>query len=327
VELGFGCVNLGSAGTGRSPRADIRLVHAALDAGVRVFDTAGAYGNGASERLLGRALRGRRDDVVLATKGGYVFRERSRLEQAGRRHAASGLRRARALRQTTGTGAEGGATAGGGAYVERDDSPHHLRAAVEASLRRLRTDHIDVYQLHGPKDVHPQVFDELQDLVDAGKVGRFGIGAESVAAAVAWLEVPAVATVQVPFGVLDPEAADELFPRQATRPVEIWARGVLGGGLLAAVTRDPDAAASDPKGPMLARLGELAARTGRALDDLAIAYVRSFTEISTMLIGIGSHEHLARNLALVQAPPLTDDARAELAAIAAMAAGGADVRA
>src|SRR4051812_9318058 len=81
VRLGFGCVNLGSAGGGRSVRSDVRLVREALDLGVRTFDTADAYGKGTSERILGRALRGRRDDAFVATKGGYLFRERTGPEQ------------------------------------------------------------------------------------------------------------------------------------------------------------------------------------------------------------------------------------------------------
>src|SRR5262245_56844856 len=93
MRLGFGCVGLGSAGGGRAIGADVRLVQEAIDRGLSGFDTAAAYGAGASERVLGDALRRRRDEVVVATKGGYVFRERAAPEQAARRVAASVLRR------------------------------------------------------------------------------------------------------------------------------------------------------------------------------------------------------------------------------------------
>jgi aryl-alcohol dehydrogenase-like predicted oxidoreductase len=319
MRLGFGCVNLGRAGGDHSARADVRLVHAAIDAGVRVFDTAGAYGSGSSERVLGRALQGRRDEVVLATKGGYVFRERPPLEQTARRLAGRAVRTARAVLPSRAGG--GGGSVGGGSsstqYQDRDDSPGHLRSAVEASLRRLRTDHIDVYQLHGPTEVHPTLFDELHDLVAAGKVGRFGIGAESVGAALEWLAVPAVETVQIPFGILDPQAATELLARLDERPVEVWIRGVLGGGLLGLAGRDPVAAARDPKGPTIDRLVTLAARSGFGLDALAVGFVRSFAGVSTMLVGISSSAHLERNVALHGAPPLPDDVLAELLTIAA----------
>ena len=129
-------------------------------------------------------------------------------------------------------------------------------------MRRLRTDYIDVYQLHGPSRVDASLFDELQDLEAVGKVRAFGIGAESVAAAVEGLAVPALRTLQVPFGVLDPEAVDLLFPHLETRPVELWARGVLGGGLLGLTARDPAAVAAHDKAPRIERLRDLARRSG-----------------------------------------------------------------
>jgi aryl-alcohol dehydrogenase-like predicted oxidoreductase len=315
VRLGFGGVGLGSAGGGRSVGTDVRLVEEAVDLGVTVFDTAAAYGYGASERILGDALRRRRDEVVLATKGGYVFRERSAPEQAARRLAASGLRRLR----RPGAPGGGGGTGTAGAYRDHDLSPSHLRAAVEGSLRRLRTDHIDLYQLHGPPDVLPGVFDELVDLRTSGKVLAFGIGAESVASAAAWLAVPAVSCVQIPFGVLDPEATGQLFPLLADRPTDVWARGVLGGGLLALAGRGPEAVADDPKAPTIDALRRIGEDAGLGLDELAIAFVRSFSPpVSTMLVGITSQEHLHRNVALMAAPP-PDDVVTLVRAVAASA--------
>jgi aryl-alcohol dehydrogenase-like predicted oxidoreductase len=310
MRLGFGCVNLGSASRGGSARAGVALVREALDLGVRVFDTADVYGAGASERVLGRALGRRRDEVVIATKGGYLFRERSALEQRARRTAAAGMRRLPGRR--TGSGSGGG----GHGYAARDDSPRHLRLAVEASLRRLRTDHIDVYQLHGPPAVHPQLFEELADLRRAGKVGLFGVGAESVATASDWLTVPGVAVVQLPFGVLDPEAADEVFAAAGCHGVGVWARGVLGGGLIARAQRDPSSVGDDPKAPLLAALGHVAERTGRPLDELAVGFVRSYHAVSTVLFGISSPEHLRREVALMSAPALDEDLLNELRAVA-----------
>ncbi len=307
-------------------RADIRLVHEALDLGVRVFDTAGVYGSGASERVLGRAIRGRRDDVVIATKGGYVFRERTPAEQAGRRVVVGAVRRVRSRRPAAGQRGAGGAF-GSGSYGQRDDSPHALRAAIEASLRRLHTDRIDVYQLHGPREVHPELFGELVDLVASGKVRAFGIGAESVDSAVRWLTVPDVSMVQVPFGVLDPEASDELFPLLPERPVEVWARAVLGGGLLARAARDPLSLRDDPKAGLLSALGDVAERSGLGLDELAIGFARSFSEVSTVLLGISSNDHLRRNVALFESPPLDAAVRAELVALAETVSGRGDGRA
>jgi aryl-alcohol dehydrogenase-like predicted oxidoreductase len=137
--VGLGCNNFGR-------RVDLdgtrEVVDAAIDMGVTLFDTAETYGGaGASEELLGEALAGRRDQVVLATKFG---------------HQSSDM----------GYGAAAGAK-GGRAYVRR---------AVEASLRRLRTDYIDLYQLHTPDPVTPiaETLAALEELVREGKVRYIG---------------------------------------------------------------------------------------------------------------------------------------------------------
>src|ERR1700709_2194611 len=118
----------------------LAVVEAALDAGVTLFDTADTYGVGASEELLGAALGKRRDDVVLATKFG--------MDMKGANGPDWGARASRR-------------------YVRRD---------VEASLRRLGTDHIDLYQLHQPDLVTPvqETLEALSELVTEGKVRYVG---------------------------------------------------------------------------------------------------------------------------------------------------------
>ncbi|TDB71056.1 aldo/keto reductase [Micromonospora sp. KC721] len=137
--VGIGCNNFGRKLDLDGTRA---VVDAALDAGINFFDTADIYGepHGTSEELLGQALKGRRDDVVVATKFGMSMGGRN-----GRDFGVRGSRR----------------------YVVR---------AVEASLRRLETDHIDLYQLHEPDPGTPidETLAALDDLVRAGKVRYLG---------------------------------------------------------------------------------------------------------------------------------------------------------
>ena len=318
MQLGFGCVNLGSASSGRSWRVDARLVELAVDEGVTLFDTADVYGSGASERVLGHALRRRRDEVVIATKAGYGFRPRSMAEQSARRVAS------RALAALRGAGTSVGDAAGGGSYATQDFSPPAVRAAVEGSLRRLRTSHVDLLQLHGPRKVLPDVFEQLHDLVTAGKVRRFGVGAESVEAARNWIGVSGTAVVQLPFGVLDPQAAETALPDAARHSVEVWARGVLGGGLLAAAVRDPSSVRDDPKWALIKGLSDLAARSGIDVFRLATGYVRSFADVSTMLVGISSPAHLRRDVELLTGPPLDADVIAALRQLLAEHQGASD---
>src|SRR3990170_7644795 len=130
--VGVGCNNFGSR-IDESQSADV--VHAALDAGINFFDTADSYGNGSSERFLGRALGARRREVVIATKFAYAI--------------------------------EG---VGGGAH------PSYIRRAIDASLKRLGTNYIDLYQQHVPDPSVPiaDTLGALDELVKAGKVREIG---------------------------------------------------------------------------------------------------------------------------------------------------------
>ncbi|ROT32956.1 aldo/keto reductase [Micromonospora sp. HM5-17] len=119
----------------------VRAIHRAIDLGVTLFDTADVYGTGHSERVLGQALKGRRDGVLIATKFGYAYDE--------------------SRREITGT----------------DLSPGYVRRACLASLARLGTDYLDLYQLHVGV-VEPGVADDLlaalEDLVDEGLIRSYG---------------------------------------------------------------------------------------------------------------------------------------------------------
>ena len=164
--LGLGCWAIGGPWTFNGQPAgwgavdddeSIRAIRRALELGVTLFDTADVYGCGHSERVLGRALAGRRDDVVIVTKVGNLFDEESR----------------------TGAG--------------NDLSPAYLRRACDSSLRRLDTDRIDVYLIHDglatPDDV-PPVVDVLEELVAAGKVRWYGSSVSDPAIVRAMAEGP-----------------------------------------------------------------------------------------------------------------------------------------
>lgn len=278
------------------------MVRGAIDRGVTVFDTADIYGSSASERLLGRALVGRRDEVVLATKGGYRFRERRAVEQKIRRQAK------RVVEALPRRRAPSDVWAASGTYGQQDFSPSYLRRSIHASLRRLRTDRIDVYQLHGPPCLLPDLIGELEDLVAIGDVVRFGVGAESVTAAVEWIPARGVEVVQLPFGILDPEAATTAFPEARRERVELWVRGVLGGGVLGLADRDPFALRSHPKRGLVESLTGIADDAGLDTFQLAFGFLRAHEQdVSTVLVGTSSLAHLERNIALLDSPPLGPD--------------------
>ena len=162
--LGLGCMGMSWAygGSARDDQASAALIQEAIDLGISFFDTADVYGAGHNEELVGAALGSRRGEVVLATKMGLVVDDLS----------------TRAIR--------------------RDGSPRHVAEAVEASLRRLRTDVIDLYYLHRVDPAVPlaDTWSALAGLVAAGKVRQLGLSEVTVAEAAGAHAIHPVAAVQ-----------------------------------------------------------------------------------------------------------------------------------
>jgi aryl-alcohol dehydrogenase-like predicted oxidoreductase len=148
----------------------IRAIHAALESGVTFFDTANVYGAGHSERVLGRALAGRRSKAVIATKFNAVFDEETRRA----------------------TGA--------------DTSPEGIRLALEDSLRRLGTDYIDLYQFHDngfPADEAVPIRETLEELVASGKIRSYGWSTDFADRAEVFAQGPKCTAIQLQLNVLD----------------------------------------------------------------------------------------------------------------------------
>jgi aryl-alcohol dehydrogenase-like predicted oxidoreductase len=114
-----------------------------------------------------------------------------------------------------------------------------------------------------------------------------------------------VDVVQVPFGLLDPQATGEVFPLAARHGQEVWVRGVLAGGVLSASVRGDSAALQHPKSQLISALIQLADRAGVSLFQLAVDYARSREEVSIVLIGMHSSQQLGDSLRLM-ASRLTD---------------------
>ena len=308
MRIGCGCVNLGSASSSGSWDDHVRLLRMALDAGVTLLDTADAYSGGLSERIIAQAVRGRRHEVTIATKGGYVFRERSRGEQQLRRIVSRSRSRRAAPVVTTGHARSASN------YAEQDFSPTSLRRSLEASLRRLDVDHIDVYQLHGPDTLPVEAIEELVRARDAGKIGRIGVGAESVTSAGEAKRHEDIGVVQLPFGILDTEALSVFRDDSTGRTPSFWARGVLGGGVLAAAMTGTSMLDHHPKRGLVLELQEIAEDAAIQVDELALRWVAGHPEITSTMVGISSPDHLHRNIDLAARGPLDSEVAAAVAA-------------
>ena len=295
--VGLGCNNFGRRVDERGTR---RVVDAALDAGVTLFDTADVYGNfGDSERFLGAALRGRGDGVVVATKFG-------------------------------GTG-------GRADMPETRGSREYIRLAVEASLDRLGTDRIDLYQYHHPDGVTPieETLGALNELVGEGKVRFVGSSnfdaaqveaADRVARESGW--APFV-SAQNEYSLLQRDAERELLPACERLGIGFLPYFPLASGLLTGKYRRGE---EPPAGTRLAgaphrltdeafdaveALERYAEDRGRTLLEVAIGALAARPAVASVIAGATTPEQVRENAAAGEWEPTEADLAALTAALSA----------
>jgi aryl-alcohol dehydrogenase-like predicted oxidoreductase len=273
-RIALGTWQLGGEWGSFDERDAIAAIRHAHELGINLFDSAQAYGFGASERLLGRALRDeldhRRDDVVLATKGG--------------------------LRSTPGG-------------TVRDSSPAWLRAGVEQSLRALGVDHIDVYQVHWP-DPHvsfAETAGALQQLVDEGKIRHVGVSNHSVAQMAEFARTRPVETLQPPYHLFRRDIEADVLPYAREHEIGVLVYGPLAHGLLTGAMDEHTTFAADDwrsRSPLFAgetfrrnlrTVGELerwAAERGHTVSQLAIAWTLAHPAVDVAIVGARRPAHI-----------------------------------
>ncbi len=279
---GLGCNNLGRKGTRTADvQGSTAVVHAAIDAGITLFDVADIYGAqpGVSEEILGVALGARRDQIVLATKFGLDAQGVN-----GRDDDARGSRR-------------------------------YLRQSVEASLRRLKTDWIDLYQLHAPDPLTPiaETLAALDDLVKSGKVrylGHSNLAGWQLADA-AWTArelgtVPFI-SAQNEYSLLRRDVEAELLPAATHFGVGVLPFFPLANGLLTGKYRRGEAPAgtrlTDLKPGLLEsapweaveQLAQFAESRGVTMLQVAFGWLLAQPQVASVIAGATSREQVAAN--------------------------------
>jgi aryl-alcohol dehydrogenase-like predicted oxidoreductase len=206
-RLGLGCMGMSAfyAGAGADDAESIRTMHRALDLGITFIDTAEIYGPYTNEELVGRAIAGRRDDVVLATKFGVIS------------HSRGGVR-------------------------HLDSTPANIRAAIEGSLQRLGTEYIDLYYQHrvDPETPIEETVGTLSELVEEGKIRHIGLseaGSETIRRAHAVHPITALQS-EYSLWTRDPEA--EILPLVRELGIGFVAYSPLGRGFLTGRFRSAD---------------------------------------------------------------------------------------
>jgi len=294
----------------RDAQGAVRLLRQALDAGITFFDTADMYSQGESETLLGKAFRGRREQVILASKGGYCLPSQRKFVAKIKPFIrplikAFGIRREHLPTSIAGT-------------LSQDFSPRYLVQALEASLRRLNTDYLDIYQLHSPP---PSVLQSgefvevLEKLKQQGKIRYYGVAVDTAHEAALGLQYPQIASLQLPFGLLDQEACDLVLSPAKARGVGVIARGCFGGGLLKESISQMEVEAITPKWPQIQAYRQLAATYGRPLLEMALQFCLCTQGVSITLLGMRTEEHLRDNLRHYAALPLSEEEYRQLRGI------------
>lgn len=276
------CLGCFNVGGSTDSDTSTRIIHAALDAGINIVDTSNSYSGGESERILGLALAGRRHDVLVATK---VY---TRVGDGPNDAGASRL---------------------------------HILKACDDSLRRLQTDHIDLYQVHRPDPDVPiaETLGALTDLVRAGKVRYIGCSTHP-----AWHVMDALATSerlrlaryvseQPPYNLLDRRIENELIPLAQRHGLAIlpWApiaQGVLAGRYGAHATDADASRAARMPGSIYAqrvtargieagaRFAELARSVGKTPGQLALLWCKDQPGITAPVVGPRTMEQLTELL-------------------------------
>jgi aryl-alcohol dehydrogenase-like predicted oxidoreductase len=301
-QLSFGCAALGSRTAKRDSKA---AVARALELGINFFDTAPFYGQGESEKILGEVFAGRREQVIIATKIGLypsaVLRLASKVRPLVRSAlvALPGVGRKLVQRSVQGFMRSSN-------QVKFD--PQSIVTSVEASLKRLRTDHIDLLLLHvtPPREERPQVVEQLRKLQSQGKIRYYGASSHSADDVRFWLGSDGgnIAALQIMLNLLEVPAIDLSVSLAAQSGVgliarEPFARGRLlppaANGKLGFVGHEYDAA----------RFEAFARERGRTVPQIALQFLAGATGVETILAGMSTQTHLEENVKVLSLPPLS----------------------
>ncbi|RUS47490.1 aldo/keto reductase [Cohnella sp. AR92] len=268
-EIGLGCMSLGTE-EGKAAA----IIHEALERGVTLLDTADLYDAGLNEELVGKAIKGRRGDVVLATK-------------VGNRRIP---------------GQDGWAW---------DPSKEYILSAVKDSLRRLGTDYIDLYQLHGGTIDDPigETIEAFEQLKREGVIREYGISSIRPNVIREYVSRSSIVSVMNPYSIVDRRAEEAVLPLLEERGIGVIARGPLASGALAA-NRTPVRGVLDYE---LSELEELRKQLtqletdGRSLTQLALRYSLAHPAVAAIIPGASSREQLLQNLSAAEVRELTPE--------------------
>lgn len=260
-EIGFGSMSLG-----KDEDQDIRLIHEAIDHGVNFIDTADLYQFGEIEKTIGKALKGKRDEVILATKAGNHWEEDKE-----------------------------------GWYW--DPSKTYIKQAAKNSMRRLGTDYLDLFQLHGgtiddPIDETIEAFEELKK---EGWIREYGISSIRPNVIREYVPRSNISSVMMQYSALDRRPEEEVLDDLYDHHVSVIARGPVAKGMLSARAEDKtpeDGFLDQTREEVLQAAGVLQrmANADRSASQIALRYALSHPAVATAIPGASRKQQLLGNI-------------------------------
>lgn len=266
-EIGFGCMSLGN-----DQRTNEQLIKRAIAGGINFFDTADMYAHGANETELGRILKLRRKDIVLATKVGNVWKA-------------------------------------DGSGWEWNPRKNHILSAVEGSLQRLQTDHIDLYQLHGgtiedPIDETIEAFEMLQQ---QGKILYYGISSIRPNVIREYVRRAGLVSVMMQYGLLDRRPEESCFELLHRNNIGILTRGSLAKGLLAGKPADQFLGYTPEQVKRAADTVNRLSGSTRSSSQTALRFALRPPMVTSAVVGIRTLEQLEDVLGTPDSTPLSTE--------------------
>ncbi|SHG62870.1 Predicted oxidoreductase [Chryseolinea serpens] len=264
-EVSFGCMSLGS-----DDAANAQLLHRAHDEGINYFDTADIYNKGQNEITVGKALAGRRDKVIIATKAGNVWRA-------------------------------------DGSGLDWNPSKDHILRSATQSLKRLRTDYIDLYQLHGGtiNDPIDETIEAFEMLVSQGKIRYYGISSIRPNVIREYVERSNIVSVMMQYSLLDRRPEEECLKLLNNHSISVLVRGSLASGLLIDKPAKSYLNYSEQDVTKLVQVMKNVSQSKRSLTEIALNFALAPDAVASAVVGMRTEKQLMNVLEAASTLPLS----------------------
>lgn len=241
-----------------------KLIQTAIDAGINFFDTADLYNRGQNEEWLGKAVANRRKDVIISTKVGNQWRA-------------------------------------DGSGWDWNPTGEYIMQAIDQSLKRLQTDYIDLYQLHGGtmEDNMPEIVDSFETLQKQGKIRYFGISSIRPAVIERYAKEEKISSVMMQYSLLDKSPENGSLDLLKSHGISVLARGVLAKGLLAGKPAAPFKDLSEEEVETI-RQKTMQDNPGKSLEAAAFNYVLQQPTVAAAIVGIRTEGQLKSALSAMK---------------------------